>query len=555
MQAGAAYSMLPRTGTIAAQVKMYRVNTYLGLVIAAMGIVPILHAVCNPPQALQAKIQAQKPQADAYAELGTWYGDRGQYGCAAEAFRAGLKLEPQSSQLLYLMGLNLLRSGDTEEAVHPLQRSIQLMPSVLKPHLLLADALEQLQRKDEARVEWLAALQVDPRSTIALNGLSQNLLAQGDYVSVIHLIGTSPTEESLIIDLAQAYEQAGMTDRATEILRQAQTNKPDSVELTNALVTVLVTQTHFEDAAKLAAREVELRPDDLAAKKLYLHVLVLNDDVRLARPLAKKLLTSAPHDFEVLYLNGVLEREGGEYVAARDHLQEAIAINPNHYNSHYNLGVVLAQLQDPKGAQQELEKAISLGATEPEIRFELAKVLRTLGETNEANEQLKLYQQEQQAKANRTLAASKAAQADKESDPQKTVSLYRDAVAAMPQNAMLQLKLGLALDRVGDTSSERNALEKAVELDPRMAIAHHQLGYLDSRGGDMAGAEQQFREAVGAAPGYIEAWVSLAATLGMESRFPEAQKALESALQLDPKNTEALQLRKDLATAAAQAAP
>jgi thioredoxin-like negative regulator of GroEL len=41
----------------------------------------------------------------------------------------------------------------------------------------------------------------------------------------------------------------------------------------------------------------------------------------------------------------------------------------------------------------QFEKAIELGAQEPEIRFELAKVLRTLGETEQAQEQLKLYQQ------------------------------------------------------------------------------------------------------------------------------------------------------------------
>jgi cytochrome c-type biogenesis protein CcmH/NrfG len=38
----------------------------------------------------------------------------------------------------------------------------------------------------------------------------------------------------------------------------------------------------------------------------------------------------------------------------------------------------------------------------------------------------------------------------------------------------------------------------------------------------------------------------------MESRFPEAQQALASALQLDPKNAQALQLRKDLDAAAEQ---
>jgi Flp pilus assembly protein TadD len=89
-------------------------------------------------------------------------------------------------------------------------------------------------------------------------------------------------------------------------------------------------------------------------------------------------------------------------------------------------------------------------------------------------------------------------------------------------------------------------LEQAVKIDPSLALAQNQLGYLASRSGDSAAAEEHFRMAVSASPGYTEAWVSLAATLGMESRFREAQKAVETALQLDPHNENAIHLRQEL---------
>ena len=199
---------------------------------------------------------------------------------------------------------------------------------------------------------------------------------------------------------------------------------------------------------------------------------------------------------------------------------------------------------------------MALGAAEPQVRFEYAKVLRTLGETKLAGDQLKLYQQEQKASADHTLAANKMAEADKEladGNPKKAVALYRDAVAAVPENAMLSYKLSVALDRAGDTAAEREALQKAVQIDPAMAIAHHQLGYLAFSGGDFATAEEQFREAVRAAPGYTDAWISLAATLATESRQPEAQQAVQRALEIDPQNRNAIQLQKDLASGAGPA--
>ncbi len=511
---------------------------------------------CVPPQTLRAQLTA-KPTADTYADLGAWYNDHGQYTCAAEAYRSGLKIEPDSPRLQYLLGISLYAGGQPEAAIAALQRSIELNPGVEKPHLVLADALERLMRPDEARAQWLAALKIEPQSVLALDGLSKNLLARGDYGAVVQLLGESPKGEPLNINLAMAYQRAGLPDQAADILRKALRAQPSSRRLSDALVTILATQAHFQEAVQTAAKSVQLHPKDLEARKLYLHVLVLADDEELARPLAGKLLAEAPHDFAVLYLNGVLENRAGNYELARTHLQEAITLNPNHYNSRYNLGIALAQLKDPKGAREQFEKALALGAVEPEVRFEYAKVLRTLGETKLATEQLKLYQEEQKAKADRTLAASKSAQAENElsaGNVQKAVALYRDAVTALPQNALLSFKLGMALDRLGDTTGEQSALEKAVQLDPDMAIAHHQLGYLASVKGDTATAEDHFRQAVRAQPAYVDAWVSLAATLAMESRFPEAQQAVENALRLDPHNENASQLQKEL-TAAAGSTP
>jgi len=95
-------------------------------------------------------------------------------------------------------------------------------------------------------------------------------------------------------------------------------------------------------------------------------------------------------------------------------------------------------------------------------------------------------------------------------------------------------------------------LEKVVAIDPSIALAQNQLGYLESRRGDYTSAESHFRQAVASAPAFTQAWISLAATLGMESKFSEAEQAVASALRLDPQNSEAQQLRHDLAAAQSQ---
>ena len=504
---------------------------------------------------MEAKLHAHADVQN-YIELGTWFGDHRDYGCAVETFRAALKLEPGSAQLYYLVGLSLYSSGRVEEAIEPLGKSIYLLPEVLKPHLILGAAYQQLHRREEAKAQWQAALQIDPHSTETLDAISKALISDGEYGPVIELLHSAPYNEDLTLDLALAYGRSGMLDDAAKVLTDALKKHPSSLPLTSALVTVYVNQVHYAEAVHVAEKSTHLHPANLEAQRLYLRVLVLNGDPAVAVPLAHKLLAAHPSDVDFLYLNGILENQNGQYGAARGHLEKAVAVDPNHYNARYNLGVALLGLKDFAGARTQLEKALELGGTEPEIRFKYATALNNLGETDKAKEQLKLYQEETQAIQHRALAASKTAQADKEmesgGDPQKAVALYREALEASADDSQLSYKLALALDRTGDTAGERTALEQAIKINPGFALAQNQLGYLASRSGDSASAEEHFRLAVRAAPGYTRAWISLAATLAMESRFPEAQEAITSALRLEPDNSEARQLRKDLNAAQAQ---
>ena len=520
-----------------------------------MVLISSASAECPPPKAFAARL-AGHVDAETYSDLGVWFSEHHQYACAVDAYNSGLRLQPDSPKLNLLLGLAFLSEGNANSAIPPLQKSIGVDPAALRAHLVLADAFEQVQRKDEARAEWTAALKLDPHSVIGLDGLSKNLIERGDYDSVLQLLGTDPQDQTLILDLAQAYEDSGRSDLSEQLLRKAIQTKPASEELSRALVFLLIKERNFEEGAKLAKKAVGLHPGTLGPQKVYLYVLAVNDDMALAKPLAAKLLKAAPHDFEVLYLNGVIEREDGNYRTARAHLEEAVNINPHDYNSRYNLGVVLNELGETKDARLQLEQALALGPGQPDIRFEYVKTLRALGESKLAEEQLKLYRGEQQTITKGTLAASKSAQAENEfaaGNTSRAIELFREAVAALPQNAALHLKLALALDHAGDSTTETDELQKALALNPHLAVAHDQLGYLASREGDNPTAEQQFRAAIADAPQYAKAWIGLATTLATEGHIPEAQKAVEIALQIDPEDKNAQGLRKQLAIAAEQA--
>jgi superkiller protein 3 len=400
-----------------------------------------------------------------------------------------------------------------------------------------------------------AALKIDAGLKAALDGLARTELAEGDYGAVISLLEKARRDENLALDLASAYRAVDQYDDVVRVLNDGLKLYPASVGLAGALISLEIHDNKSSAAEVLAEKLARMKPNDIEAQRIYLRVLVINGAYDKARPLVGRLLALAPHDADFLDKAGYMERLAGEYPAARKHLEETVALNPNYYYSRYNLGVVLEQLHEEARAKAEFSKAIELDPSDPEPYIELAKVLRTLGETDAAQEQLKVYRQKLKYKSDKKEAVLKATQAEeagKAGDNQKAAALFREACAALPDNAEIPYRLALVLNQLGDTAGERAALEQAIKNDPGYEQAHYQLGYLETRTLELSAAEEQFRLALKTAPKFVRAWVALAATLGMENRLHEAQEAVAQALNLEPKNAAALDLSRKLATAQGQ---
>jgi len=186
--------------------------------------------------------------------------------------------------------------------------------------------------------------------------------------------------------------------------------------------------------------------------------------------------------------------------------------------------------------------------------------LHGLGESDRAAQELQQYQDYRQSEEANTEAASLTAQADTEfaaGNIKDAVEHYRQACDVSPKNAGYKFKLSIALNKAGDLEAERAQLEQAVKLDPQLAPAQKQLGYLLAKSGDEAGAVEHFQLAVHAAPRWVEAWINLAGALAVEEHFPEARDAAATALRLDPANEQARRLNDQLAIdpAASQSQP
>ncbi|HEY6490090.1 MAG: tetratricopeptide repeat protein [Terracidiphilus sp.] len=522
------------------------------------------------------------PSARTWGALGGWLGEQHRFACAIPAFQSALLFDPDSARLHYFLALSLYSSGRAKESASEFHRALQLDPRDLEAYLALGVALHQLGRAADAEAAWEAALNLDPDSVTALDWLAKARIDEGQFGAAVELLSTSPHNEDLTLDLALAYSQAGQFVKATKTLEN-EFARSASPRVGAALGTVYVQAHRYQDATNLLRAALQAHPDDSAIELLYLRVLVLQDDDADAQPLAKKFLEAHPDNFDALYLSGVVENDLQQYTSAVDHLKSAAALNPGHFDVRFNLGIAYAHLKKNDAARTQLEKAVALDPAKAEAHFQLAQVLRAQGQMVEAQEQLKLFAQCRQATTTLALGQTKAGQAAQALDAgnaTEAVALYREAIEALPHDATLQYNLALALDRTGDQSGERSALERALQLKPSFAEVHNQLGLVLTRSRDANEAEQQFREAIAAAPSYAEAannlgtllgqqgrdhdaetsfrsavaanprfaqaWINLAATLASESRFLEARAAVDAALRIDPRDADALRLRQML---------
>jgi len=164
--------------------------------------------------------------------------------------------------------------------------------------------------------------------------------------------------------------------------------------------------------------------------------------------MAPKLLAHFPHDAEILYLNGVVARAGGDDANARRYLEQAVALDPSFFSYRYTLGCVLINLHEWQQAREQLEAAIAAGDHDAEVHHQLAIALRGLGDEQAAARETTTFQQMREAEDDASMAALKASQADIDLAAGKideAVSLYGEASALAPGNAQYKLKLADAL--------------------------------------------------------------------------------------------------------------
>jgi Flp pilus assembly protein TadD len=178
--------------------------------------------------------------------------------------------------------------------------------------------------------------------------------------------------------------------------------------------------------------------------------------------------------------------------------RHALAVEPDNYVAHANLGSALARIGDGSGAEAEYREALRLDPRSPVASYDLGLLLAERGDHDDA------------------------------------IALYRQAVAFDPAYAKAWNNLGWTLAAKGDLTAAVDAYERALALDPALTAAHNNLAVaLEGLGrGDEALAH--YAAAVRLAPDEPRAHANYGAVLASRGRWDEAVASYREALRLAP---------------------
>jgi tetratricopeptide (TPR) repeat protein len=553
-----------------------RFRFWIGVCACAGIVVSAQNPACKGPEDLERELKSQ-PSPGAYDALGAWFARQTEYPCAISAFQSALRLDANFWEAHYNLGLALLESGDSKRASQELRIAVRQKPDVFTARLAFGTALQNLRQWQTAEAEFKAALKIDAHSVEALDGLTKVLIEEKRYSAAISYLNHAPDDSGLQTNLAIAQSKNGNPDEAIAILTKLAKSRPDSPLAHFNLATIYAQEKRFRESIEEYQETLRIDPSNDVARLALVKALVILAEYDEAQPLIEDYARRNPKDAEAFEFLGITYRGQGRLAEAAAQLDRAVRMQPSVYDSQYSLGFVLAKLGKPQEALAHLQKALELRPDSSEARFQLASVLRALEQPARANAELKVFEKQKQASVSENVASTRANQANeylRHGDAQRAVVIYRQTLEEDPSNARTYYNLALALEKLLDRAGERQALKKAIELDPNLSLPPNQLGLLELEDGNAAAAEtlfktalsldpqfaeaqsnlgvlygQQgktkeaetlFRQAVENSPQYAQAYVNLGLILAGQDRFAEAEKEIQNAVRIEPNHLGAL---------------
>lgn len=314
--------------------------------------------------------------------------------------------------------------------------------------------LAQAGRMEEAVVRWQEAAARDPKCAPAWAELGRYYLSVGDPDSAIapnhHLVDLDPNSPNALGYLAASISQSQHSEPTYRQALKDLDTKPDDLAALTIAASYLSSRDEQRMQITYLRRLVQLRPKDLFALTSLAKTLVNTHHYDDALPILEQLIALAPNNPAGYDLRGQTLLKGvgtpQALAEAESDFLKALELKSPSLFPHLNLGRVYLRMGKPDQAVEQLQAAAERLPNRPEVFFELAHAYAL------ANQPVKA------AEAQARFVALRQNE-DREQALTKRLSAY-------PENFGMHLELARLLIQKGDLEKAKPYLDEALALRP-----------------------------------------------------------------------------------------
>ncbi len=295
------------------------------------------------------------------------------------------------------------------------------------------------------------------------------------------------------------------------LYRSAARTSPRSARIRYNLGNAYLRQEEYASAEENYRRALAIYPEFSDARANLGMALLQQGRSLEAVKLLEASVRAHPQQADLRVNLGMAYRAAGNLDRAEAEYRRALEIDPRSSKALNNLGAVARSRGLTDEAVDYLRRAVDLEPGSTVLRINLADALTAAGRRNEAATEFReAYRRDRRsAEAERGMGEVALWSGDRE----EAEARFRVALDMTPPSARAANYLGYLLTLRGDTRAAIEAYERAIDLDPTLADAHRSLGLLYAR-------DPHERD--------------------------RAVRHFETALRLDPDQSEAVMIRKAL---------
>ena len=407
-------------------------------------------------------------------------------------------------------GQRAFASGHYAEAVRLLQTAGK-QSHQCEISFLLGLARYRLQQIDQSLIDLQSATACAPSNPVIWTALGEAHAEQGDDNAAIlalqEALKLKPDEKDALRDSAALYLKHEMNEQAIDVLQSLVKLEPKNSQARSDLGAAYAGLFKMEEAQSNFQAALRIDPNNPSALVGLGHIELKAEHNEEAIRNLDKAIEVAPQRYEPYYLRGTAYSSAGRYADAIDDFQHTLR----------------------------------LGGKDPEIYYHLSKAYKVVGRGRESEQALAQFSALRQQANDKTESLREAARLTQQAKASVDRGNLPDAIAALEKARKLEGDTPQTLFRLAGLYYDSNQYELALQ-DVRMAIQlapsdwsyYYLLGLIEINSSKPKEAQKSLETAVQLNPSAADAFCQLGNLAMQQKDYQQAIQRFQEASRLQP---------------------